>query len=185
MRGLSGWSPADLAAVVSAGGLGGFGRLPTLTLVCFVAPIPPPALAERSSPAGRGRDYSFLMQGAAPLASPRPSRKQHGLNLRCRCPLGGLVRLVAGRPCRCGVRRGAWRFESPAYPAFSFISCPLSPRPPSPVGKGENFSFLMQGASPLASPRLGGTQHWLCLWKTGSFGFKWSVGTRRGSGNPG
>ena len=44
----------------------------------------------------------------------------------------------------------------PAYPAFS---CPLSPRPPSPAGKGEIFSFLMQGASPLASPGLnpGGT----------------------------
>ena len=40
----------------------------------------------------------------------------------------------------------------PAYPAFSLLSCPLSPRPPSPAGKGEIFSFLMQGASPLASP---------------------------------
>ena len=48
---------------------------------------------------------------------------------------------------------------SPAYPAFSLFSCPLSPRPPSPPGKGEIFSFLMQGASPLASPGLnpGGT----------------------------
>ena len=47
----------------------------------------------------------------------------------------------------------------PAYPAFSLYFCPLSPRPPSPAGKGENFSFLMQGASPLASPGLnpGGT----------------------------
>ena len=42
----------------------------------------------------------------------------------------------------------------PAYPAFSLLSYPLSPRPPSPPGKGEIFSFLMQGASPLASPRL-------------------------------
>ena len=31
---------------------------------------------------------------------------------------------------------------------------PLSPQPPSPPGKGEIFSFLMQGASPLASPEL-------------------------------
>ena len=166
MRGLSGWSPADLAAVVSAGGacpagrrqtlplwcpqggLGGFGRLPTLPLVCFVAPIPPPALAERSSPPGKGEIFSFLMQGAPPLASPRPSRKLHGLNLRCRCPLGGLVRLVAGRPCRCGVRRGAWRFWSPPYPAVSFISCPLSPQPPSPVGKGELFTLFRRGLRP-------------------------------------
>ena len=42
----------------------------------------------------------------------------------------------------------------PAYPAFSLFFCPLSPRPPSPAGKGEIFSFLMQGASPLASPGL-------------------------------
>ena len=49
----------------------------------------------------------------------------------------------------------------------------ISPRPPSPTGKGEFFGFLMQGASPLASPRLnprgtGSTCHSgtrrLCLW---------------------
>ena len=43
---------------------------------------------------------------------------------------------------------------SPAYPAFSLFSFPLSPRPPSPAGKGRFFCFLMQGAPPLASPRL-------------------------------
>ena len=86
--------------------------------LAFLSPIPPPALAERSSPPGKGEIFSFLMQGASPLASPRPSRKQHGLNLRCRCPLGGLVRLVAGRPCRCGVRRGAWRFFVSSLPCL-------------------------------------------------------------------
>ena len=48
---------------------------------------------------------------------------------------------------------------SPAYPAFGLLSCPLSPRPPSPPGKGENQSFLMQGASPLASPTLDRLRH--------------------------
>ena len=48
---------------------------------------------------------------------------------------------------------------SPVCPAFSLLYCPLSPQPPSPAGKGENQSFLMQGASPLASPELGGTRH--------------------------
>ena len=43
-------------------------------------------------------------------------------------------------------------FSSPAHPAFGLLSCPLSPRPPSPVGKGEILGYFMQGASPLASP---------------------------------
>ncbi len=38
---------------------------------------------------------------------------------------------------------------------------PPSPRPPSPVGKGEIISFLLQGASPLASPRLCRKVCWL------------------------
>ena len=64
------------------------------------------------------------------------------LPFRCwRCPAGGVLCL------------------SPAAPAFSFLSCPHPPQPPSPPGKGEIFSFFMQGASPLASPGLnpGGT----------------------------
>ena len=42
----------------------------------------------------------------------------------------------------------------PAAPAFSLLFCPLSPRPPSPVGKGEIKVIFMQGAAPLASLRL-------------------------------
>ena len=50
----------------------------------------------------------------------------------------------------------------PAAPAFSLLFCPLSPRPPSPVGKGEIKVIFMQGAAPLASPRLNprGTGKW-------------------------
>ena len=69
-----------------------------------------------------------------------------------------------------------------ACPAFSLLYRPLSPQPPSPAGKGETKVIFMQGASPLASPGLDGTRHWLCLWKTDSCGFEWSVGTRRGAG---
>ena len=36
---------------------------------------------------------------------------------------------------------------------------PPSPPPPSPVGKGEIFCFLMQGAPPLASPALSRPRH--------------------------
>ena len=41
----------------------------------------------------------------------------------------------------------------PANPAFTFFFAPYPPDP-LPAGKGEIFSFLMQGASPLASPGL-------------------------------
>ena len=88
--GLPALSPADLATVVSAGGACLPCRLPAPPFACFFAPISPPALAERSSPPGKGEIFSFLMQGASPLASPRLRRRRHGLNLRCRCPLGGL-----------------------------------------------------------------------------------------------
>ena len=55
------------------------------------------------------------------------------------------------------------------YPAVCSLSCPHPPDPRSqsalPGGKGENHSFLMQGASPLASPGAEPGRHWLFLWK--------------------
>ena len=62
-----------------AGGLPGRSAArPALSFIC--CPHPPAPL-----PGGKGA-FSFHMQGASPLASPRPSRKRHGLHLRCRCP---------------------------------------------------------------------------------------------------
>ena len=81
------------------------------------------------------------MQGAAPLASPALDRLRHLQNLPSRCQAGGLLSLL------------------PAYPAFSLLFCPLSPRPPSPVGKGEIKVIFMQGAAPLASPTLDRLRH--------------------------
>ena len=103
----------------------------------FSAPYPPNPLPRR----GRGRIKVFLCKGASPLASPALNRLRHSQSLPNRCPAGGL-------PCL-----------SPANPAFGLLSCPLAPRPPSPAGKGENQSFLMQGASPLASPALDRLRH--------------------------
>ena len=131
------------------------GRLPALPLVCFLSPILPPALAERSSPPGKGENHSFLMQGASPLASPRLSRRQHELTRRSRYPTGAC-------PAGCRLTVPLWCPQGglpslpPAYPAFSLLYCP---QPPSPPGKGGTFSFLMQGAPPLASPGLNRKQH--------------------------
>ena len=75
-----------------AGGLPG--RSAARPALNFIGcPHPPAPL-----PVGKGA-FRFHMQGASPLASPRPSRKRHGLHLRCGCPAGGLARQVAGSPC--------------------------------------------------------------------------------------
>ena len=162
MGGLPGWLPTDLATVVSAGAACLPCRLPTPPFACFFAPISPPALAERSSPPGKGEIFSFLMQGASPLASPRLRRRRHGLNLRCRCPLGSLPGWSPADLATV-VSAGGLAFLVACLPRRLLAFLPLSPRPPSPVGKGEIFSFLMQGASPLASPRLSRRRHGLNL----------------------
>ena len=93
------------------------------------------------------------MQGAAPLASPGLNPGGTRAGGESRAGGGGLPRL-ARSTCRRCLRRGGLPFLPPAYPVFSLFSCPLSPQPPSPAGKEEIFSFLMQGAAPLASPGL-------------------------------
>ena len=101
---------------------------PTLPLVCLFAPYPPNPLPRR----GRGRFFCFLMQGASPLASPAFNRLRHLQSLPLWYPVGGLPSLP------------------PAYPAFGLISCPLSPQPPSPAGKGENITLFRRGLRPPA-----------------------------------
>ena len=68
-------------------------RLPTLTLVCFFAPIPPTPF-----PSGEGGAQGYFMQGAPPLASP-------GLNPRGTCTTKGFC-LFTGGQCRQPRRGG-------------------------------------------------------------------------------
>ena len=79
-------------------------RLLTLPLACFLAPIPPPALAERSS-RREGGDYKFILPGASPPA-PR-HQTVYGTDSPCRrCAPRAACVLVAGSPCHCYTRRG-------------------------------------------------------------------------------
>ena len=203
--------PADLAIPEFTGTACLLCRLPTLPLVCFIAPYPPSPLPRR----GRGSPKDYFAGGFAP-GTPAFNRLRHRLNLPCRYPAGGLPSLSppypafsvlfcppsprppspvgkgapqrlfrrglrprhpcaepgrhrsrggvsragGGLPRRCRMTlpfrnsQGRLPSLSPPYPAFSVLFCPLSPRPPSPTGKGEIQGYFMQGASPLASPGL-------------------------------
>ena len=119
--------------------------------------IPPPALAERSSPPGKGEIFSFLMQGASPLASPglnpggtySPSKTgtQRGA---CPCVAGG------GGRWRCP--KGGVLFLSPAYPAFSLLSFPYPPDPLPLRGRGRSKVYFAGGFAP-GTPALDRLRH--------------------------
>ena len=125
----------------SGGRHGGFCFFSFPAVSIISRPHPPAPL-----PVGKGA-FSFHMQGASPLASPRPSRKRHGLHLRCGCPAGGL-------PSR-----------SPADLAFSFISFPHPPFPPFPPfspfplrGRGSPKVYCAGGFAP-GTPALNRLRH--------------------------
>ncbi len=114
-------SPVNLAVPESAGAACLPCRRLVLPLALFLSPRPP-------SPVGKGENFSFLMQGAAPLAFP-------GLNP------GGTG--AGGEP---RAQWGGRQFRLPADLDICFI--PPSPRPPSPVGKGEIISSFRRGLRP-------------------------------------
>ena len=139
------------------------GRLPTLPLVCFLAPYPPP------SPVGKGETKVIFMQGASPLASPGDGRD-------AALKVGGMRRPAWACPGRHGqVNSGS---PNPAEAAKPILQHPTSQPPCRSAGEGRNrartpdplnhnlFGKVLGGlgdsfksppalprASPLASPR--------------------------------
>ena len=105
--------------------------------------IPPTRARRALFPGGEGGDKGyFYARGFAPCIPGGLDGARHWLDLPVRHSAGGLLSCL------------------PANIAFSLLSCPLSPQPPSPAGKGETKVIFMQGASPLASPRLSRRRHW-------------------------
>ena len=133
------------------------GRLPTLPLACFLAPIPPPALAERSS-RREGGDYKFILPGAPP-STPR-HQTVYGTD----------------SPCRCSPPAGARPLcHLPPLPVALLL--PPSPRPPS-QREGGDYKFFCRGLRPLhpgvwtgrgtGSASIGDTRRGACVLVAGS-----------------
>ena len=135
-------------------------RLPSLPLVSFFAPIPPTRARRALFPGGEGGDFRlFYARGCAPcIPAPEPARRwEMGAN---HAPCGGRApaRHLFALPPRClvGGRGGFGRLSAAA---FSLLFCPLSPRPPSPVGKGENITLFRRGLPPPAPRALNRLRH--------------------------
>ena len=123
-----------------AGGVSGWSPA-DLAFSLLFCPHPPDPRSQSALPGGKGEIFDLFCRGLAP---PAPLL----LNLR------GAGLPEGSAPCIPGAKPGRhWLF----LPHQCFL--PPSPRPPSPVGKGETLGYFMQGASPLASPGLnpGGT----------------------------
>ena len=136
-------------------GEGGF--CPPLPSLSFLPPIPPPPF-----PGGEGGELRlFHARGFAPCI-PATEPVRHLQNLPSRYPAGACL------VCRL-----------PTLP-FAFLFPPIPPTP-FPGGEGGNQGYFMQGASPLASPRLnpGGTYttKGFCLSTGGSAGSQGEGGT--------
>ena len=108
------------------------GGLPSLSPVCPAfcfdfAPLPRRGRIspQPPSPEGKGETFSFLMQGASPLASPGAGRSAALARLALAVPRGERALLVAGSPCRYDAQRGGLPSLPPADAAFSFCFCPL------------------------------------------------------------
>ena len=135
-------APARPAVHVPGGELAFFAaRQPCLSLA-FLPPIPPPPF-----PGGEGGDQDYFMQGASPLASPRLNPGGTGS-----AGVSGARGSAQGAGCRFALPSMSPAGSLPSLPlanrAFRLLSCPLSPQPPSPAGKGETQSLFRRGLRP-------------------------------------
>ena len=126
--------------------------------------IPPDPRSQSALPLrGRGRPRLFHARGFAP------------------CIPGAGRDAALGLLVESGLWRGACFFGCLPPLPLAYFAAPLPRRgrisPPTrarralfPSGEGGDQGYFMQGASPLASPGLGGMRHWGCLWKAGCGG---------------
>ena len=146
--------PDNPAIAVPDGGHGGFGRRIYQPYQKVFSPSPHPP-----SPMGKGEIFGLFRRGLPPPAPLRLNPGGTGAGAAYHAPTGGL-------PRRCQITlpslspTGGTAVLVAGFTSHITKFYPLSPRPPSPVGKGENFSFLMQGATPLASPGAEPRRHW-------------------------
>ena len=88
------------------------------------------------------------MQGAPPLASLGLNPSGAGSRGEPLARRGSAPDWSPARPASVVPGGGACLLCRLLPPAFSLLSCPLSPRPPSPAGKGEPQSLFRRGLRP-------------------------------------
>ena len=111
------------------------------------SPIPPSALAERSSQR-EGGDQGYFMQGASPLAAPRLNPGGTGFSFGKQCPKGG----ACPRGCRLALlyrrpRGGVFRLA--CLPCHLFTVFPHPPVPLPLRGRGRLKVISCKGLRPL------------------------------------
>ena len=108
-------------------------------------PSPRPALAERSSPMGKGEILGFLMQGASPLASPGPNPGDAGAGGGVSRASGGLAPALPDNPAVAIPDGGHGGFGRRLSLPLAFCSAPIPPararRALFPRGEGGDFWF--------------------------------------------
>ena len=108
-------------------------RPPALPLACFPAPIPPPALAERSSPEGKGESQSLFRRGLCPRhPGIKPPAALTEPVKRVPCAWESAVRRKTERTAfpwavpaaKERGDRGRWNYPSQATAAFEMVLSP-------------------------------------------------------------